>query len=193
MLNNNPFKLDGFLTYPVRLTIAPAPFAAAIYLTLSRIVVVYDENISDFKPRTYIITFIPFNVIALILQAAGGPMASTAEPGDQEATDLGVNVIIAGLAWQVVSLCIFQQWQRTSTSGALRSARYFRASLWVFGIATLLIVVRSVYRCAELREGFQGHLADDEASFMVLEATMIALAVFALTGFIMVLRGWGVE
>ncbi|KAL4974922.1 RTA1 like protein-domain-containing protein [Aspergillus desertorum] len=197
MLHDNPFKLDGFLMYLVSLTISPAFFTAAIYLTLSRIVVAYGEKISYFKPRTYTVTFITFDVIALILQAAGGAMASTAEPGDKEATDLGVNVMIAGLAWQVVSIGIFTAMgtyfylrvrKATSTDlnpdfAALRSSRFFKASLWGFGLATLVIFVRSVYRCAELREGFQGELANDEVTFMILEAAMIAIAVIALTVF----------
>ncbi|KAL4860723.1 RTA1 like protein-domain-containing protein [Aspergillus spectabilis] len=195
MLNNNPFKLDGFLMYLVSLTISPALFTAAIYLTLSRIVVAYGEKISYFKPRTYTVTFITFDIIALILQAAGGAMASTAEPRDKEATDLGVNVMITGLVWQVVSLGIFtiigiyfylRVRKAASTIfnpdlAALRSTRFFKASLWGFGIATLVIFVRSVYRCAELREGFDGELASDEVTFMILEAAMIAIAVIALT------------
>ncbi|KAL5041711.1 hypothetical protein BDW71DRAFT_162784 [Aspergillus fruticulosus] len=197
MLNKNPFKLDGFLMYLVSLTIAPAFFTAAIYLTLSRIVVTYGEKVSYFKPRTYTITFITFDIIALILQAAGGAMASTAEPGDKEATDMGVNVMIAGLAWQVVSLGIFSAMatyfhlrvrKATSTDlnpdfAGLRSSRYFKTALWGFGVATLLIFVRSVYRCAELREGFDGELANDQVTFMILEAAMIAIAVIALTAF----------
>ncbi|KAL4996711.1 RTA1 like protein-domain-containing protein [Aspergillus recurvatus] len=197
MLHNNPFKMDGFLMYLVSLTIAPAFFTAAIYLTLSRIVVAYGEKISYFKPRTYTITFITFDVIALILQAAGGAMASTAEQGDKEATDLGINVMIAGLAWQVVSLCIFTAMStyfylrvRKAASSdfnpdfaVLRSTRFFKASLWGLGVATLVIIVRSVYRCAELREGFDGELANDEVTFMILEAAMIAIAVIALTIF----------
>ncbi|KAL2819316.1 RTA1 like protein-domain-containing protein [Aspergillus cavernicola] len=197
MLNNNPFKLDGFLMYLVSLTISPAFFTAAVYLTLSRIVVAYGEKISYFKPRTYTITFITFDFIALILQAAGGAMASTAEPGDQAATDLGVNVMIAGVAWQVVSLGIFTVMatyfylrvrKAASTDfnpdfAVLRSTRYFKASLWGFGFATLAIFVRSVYRCAELSDGFDGALANDEVTFMILEAAMIASAVITLTVF----------
>ncbi|KAL4784865.1 RTA1 like protein-domain-containing protein [Aspergillus varians] len=197
MLHDNPFKLDGFLMYLVSLTIAPAFFTAAIYLTLSRIVVAYGEKISYFKPRTYTITFISFDLIALILQAAGGAMASTAEPGDKAATDLGVNVMIAGLACQVVSLGIFAALatyfylrvrKAASTDfnpdfAVLRSTRYFKASLWGLGVATLVIFVRSVYRCAELREGFDGELANDEVTFMILEPTMIAIAVIALVVF----------
>jgi hypothetical protein len=197
LLHSNPFKLDGFLMYLVSLTIAPAFFTAAIYLTLSRIVVAYGEKISYFKPRTYTITFITFDFIALILQAAGGAMASTAEPGDKAATNLGVNVMISGLAWQVVSLGIFtimatyfymRVYKATTTDFSpdfvtLRSQPFFKASLWGFGVATLVIIIRFVYRCLELREGFDGELANDEVTFMILEAAMIAIAVIALTVF----------
>ncbi|KAL4864556.1 hypothetical protein BDV12DRAFT_175976 [Aspergillus spectabilis] len=194
---DNPFNGDAFLQYLVALTIAPAFLTAAIYLTLSRIVVAYGEKISFFKPRTYTITFITFDFIALLLQAIGGAMASTADDGDQEATDLGINIMIAGLAWQVASLLIFvgmatHFFFRVRKAPAtdfnmdfenLRRSRYFKASLWGLGIATIVIIIRSVFRCAELSEGFDGHLANDEITFMILEATMIAISVICLCAF----------
>ncbi|KAL2813865.1 RTA1 like protein-domain-containing protein [Aspergillus granulosus] len=196
-LHDNPFNGDNFLVYLVCLTIAPAFLTAAIYLTLSRIVVAYGEKISYFKPRTYTITFITFDFIALLLQAIGGAIASTADDDDQEGTDLGINIMIAGLAWQVASLLIFTgmaahfAWRVRKAAGAdfnmnfetLRRGAYFKGSLWGLGIATLVIFVRSVFRCAELSEGFDGHLANDEVTFMILEATMIAISVVCLTVF----------
>ncbi|KAL2835572.1 RTA1 like protein-domain-containing protein [Aspergillus pseudoustus] len=186
MLNNNPFKLDRNLMYLVSLTIVPAFFTAAIYLTLSRVVVAYGEKISYFKPRTYTITFIKFDVIALILQAAGGAMASSAEPGDTAATDMGV----ASLSiFSAMAAYFYLRVRKTATTdlnpdfAGLRSLRYFQYSLWAFSFATLIIMVRSIFRCAELREGFKGHLANDEVVFMILEATMIGLAVIALSVF----------
>ena len=41
--------------------------------------------------------------------------------------------------------------------------------------------MRSVFRCAELREGFRGKLANQQVTFMVLEGGMIAIAVGLLT------------
>ncbi|KAL4914838.1 RTA1 like protein-domain-containing protein [Aspergillus aurantiobrunneus] len=194
-LHDDPFNGDAFLQYLVALTLAPAFFTAAIYLTLSRIVVAYGEKISYFKPRTYTITFITFDIIALVLQAVGGAIASIAD--DKSTTDLGINIMIAGLAWQVVSLFIFSgmagyfflrvrkapSTDFNSGFDHLRSTRFFRASLWSLVIATVVIIVRSVYRCAELSQGFDGHLANDEVTFMILEATMIAIAVICLTAF----------
>lgn len=45
----------------------------------------------------------------------------------------------------------------------------------------MLIYIRSVYRIVELQGGFSGKVANDQASFMVLEGPMIILAVLALT------------
>lgn len=196
-LHDNPFNGDAFLQYLVALTIAPAFLTAAIYLTLSRIVVAYGEKISYFKPRTYTITFITFDIIALVLQGLGGGIASSAPDDDQDMTDLGINIMIAGLAWQVVSLLIFTAMSSyfflrvrkapgshfNMKFDALRAKPYFKASLYALGLATLVIIVRSIFRCAELSEGFDGELANDEVTFMILEAAMIAIAVLCLTFF----------
>jgi hypothetical protein len=50
-------------------------------------------------------------------------------------------------------------------------------------LATVLIFVRCIYRVAELWDGFSGHLANDEATFMIFEGPMIILAVAAMTAF----------
>jgi hypothetical protein len=41
--------------------------------------------------------------------------------------------------------------------------------------------VRCLYRAAELWEGFDSHLANDEATFMIFEGPMIILAVLCMT------------
>tara|TARA_R110002060_G_scaffold33975_2_gene44828 strand:- start:11 stop:469 length:459 start_codon:yes stop_codon:yes gene_type:complete len=89
----------------VGLTIGPAFLSAAIYLCLGRIIVVYGQHISRLKPRSYTIIFMSCDLVSLILQSAGGAMASIADT--QEDTDMGVNVMIAGLIAQVVSLTVF--------------------------------------------------------------------------------------
>lgn len=48
-------------------------------------------------------------------------------------------------------------------------------------IACTTIFIRSAFRVAELREGFQSSIASNEVLFMVLEGAMICLACLALT------------
>jgi len=40
-------------------------------------------------------------------------------------------------------------------------------------IATITIFIRCVFRVAELRSGFNGHLFNDEVAFMVLEGYVV--------------------
>ena len=54
------------------LTIAPAFIAARLYLTLSRIVIIFGPKNSRVKPLSYPRLFIPRDVASLLLQAAGG-------------------------------------------------------------------------------------------------------------------------
>lgn len=78
---------------------------AAIYLCLSRIVVMYGEEASRIKPRTYTITFISCDFLSLVLQGAGGGITATAD--DHDTSQIGINIMIAGLATQVISLSVF--------------------------------------------------------------------------------------
>jgi hypothetical protein len=94
-----------YLRYLICLTIAPAFFTAAIYLCLGRIITVYGEEHSRLKPRTYTYLFVTCDLISLVLQAAGGAITSIAD--DQSTHDMGVNIMIAGLAFQVASLVVF--------------------------------------------------------------------------------------
>jgi len=57
------------------------------------------------QPRTILIIFILCDLTNLILQAAGGAISSTAL--EKSRIDIGIDVIIAGLTTQAVSLFIF--------------------------------------------------------------------------------------
>jgi hypothetical protein len=48
------------------------------------------------------------------------------------------------------------------------------------GVATLLIYIRSVYRVAELSEGFTGSIANQEIPYMFFEPVMISVACICL-------------
>lgn len=48
-------------------------------------------------------------------------------------------------------------------------------------VSTVLIFIRSIHRVVELQGGFSGKVANNQASFMILEGPMILIAVIALT------------
>lgn len=80
-------------------------FAAGIYLTLSRIIVHYGVRYSWLTPKRISITFMTSDIIALVLQAAGGVIADTANT--KKLSNIGTHILVAGLAFQVLSLLFF--------------------------------------------------------------------------------------
>ena len=181
--------------YLVCLTIGPAFLSAAVYLCLSRIVVVYSESVSRLRPATYTLVFIGFDFISLLLQAAGGGIAASANT--QNLDNVGKNIMVAGVSWQVLSLALFaalcidfalrvrraSQVEMNPAFASFRESRKFKAFLFGLAAATFTIFVRSVYRCAELSGGFHGKLANQEITFMILEGADICIAVICLTVF----------
>jgi len=89
---------DNLHSYLVPLTIAPAFLASALYLCLSRIIIVYGQQISRFSPRTYAITFMTSDFISLVLQGAGGGLAATADNHSESET--GRAIMVAGLCFK---------------------------------------------------------------------------------------------
>ena len=104
-LHQNIFDFNGFLLYLICLTIGPAFLSGSVYICLGRIVTINGVHLSRFSPKTYAITFIGCDILSLVLQAVGGALASEADT--QSALNTGVNIMIAGLAYQVFSLLLF--------------------------------------------------------------------------------------
>ncbi|KAI5205408.1 putative RTA1 domain protein [Aureobasidium subglaciale] len=193
LLHDNPFDFDQFVLYLVCLTIGPAFLTASIYLCLGRIVIVYGEGISRFSPKFYTLGFMMCDFLSLVLQAVGGALAATQD--DTNPDDTGVNIMIAGLAFQVVSLTVFvalsldfvfrARKARESDMNMeffnLRKRVMFRIFPYALALATITIYIRCVFRVAELQDGFSGELANDEGMFMGFEGPMIIVATMALT------------
>jgi hypothetical protein len=169
--------------------------SAAIYLCLARIVIVYGDHLSRLRPRTYTLVFCTCDIISLLLQAAGGGIAASTD--SVSLSNVGKNIMLAGLVFQVFSLILFTV---LSVDFALRvykgkgtwktqhldlvHSSLFKAFLVGLAIATVTILSRCVYRCVELSGGFHGTLfTSDEVVFMVMEGAMIIIACLCLTFF----------
>jgi hypothetical protein len=178
----------------IPLTIAPALLTACIYMCLGRVIVAIGSENSRLKPKMYTYIFVGCDVLSLVLQAIGGGMAATNSTGSQR----GVDIMIAGLISQVVTMTLFLAlWAdfvlRTRRARgsrmqpqmyeSLRAQKNFSLFQWSLFVATVLIFVRCIYRVAELWDGFGGKLANHEATFMIFEGPMIIIAVAALTVF----------
>ncbi|KAK3671138.1 phospholipid-translocating ATPase rsb1 [Recurvomyces mirabilis] len=194
MLHDNPFDSNGFLIYLICLTIAPVFISAAIYLCLTRTIVLYGQTNSRLAPRTIAIIFMASDFLSLVLQAAGGGIADTANT--HQAAQPGINTMIAGLVLQAVSLAAFlivvADFSLRCRRGVLdqnpakkhaRSRMLFKVFMASLLLATVVVLIRSIFRVAELWGGFNGALWNDETDFLVLDGTMLAIATICLTAF----------
>ncbi|MCJ1321115.1 hypothetical protein MMC15_006459 [Xylographa vitiligo] len=196
----NPFDQNGFLIQICCLTIAPAFMAAGLYLCLSRIVNTFGRENSRIAPLSYPRIFIPCDVASLLLQAIGGAMASIASH-QNKSPDNGDHIMVAGLAFQVFTLLVFmllcadfaiKTLRRMRTMGdqaldpthaKLRQSWSFKTFLVALALATVCIFIRSVYRVAELSEGWEGALIKNQNLFIGLEGVMVVVAVLSLNAF----------
>ncbi|KAF8459996.1 RTA1 like protein-domain-containing protein [Kalaharituber pfeilii] len=189
---------DPFLIQICCLTLAPAFLAAGIYLCLSRIVVVFGADISRIPPKGYTYIFVACDFISLILQGAGGGIASVAA-NNNESSQTGTNIMLAGLGFQVFTLTLFMGlcaeygWRvyQRAKSGAqldavhakLRASKRFRLFLVALSVSTICIFIRSIFRVVELAEGWDGALMANQTLFFILEGVMVAVSVLVLNVF----------
>ncbi|KAL8677732.1 MAG: hypothetical protein Q9186_005867 [Xanthomendoza sp. 1 TL-2023] len=157
-------------------------------------VIAFGPEHSRLVPKWYTWIFIGCDLFSLILQGVGGGIASSAE--SESASDAGSNIMLAGIVWQVITLIVFAalaadftlrvtraRSNLTLAASELLQSTKFR--LFGAGLVTayLTILIRCVYRIAELAGGWKNDIMRNEAEFIVLEGVVIVIAVFCLTAF----------
>ena len=104
--------------------------------------------------------------------------------------------MIAGLLLQAISLGAFVlffadfSWRchkgkvdMDSDKHHIRQSTFFKLFRVSLFLAAIFILIRSIFRVAELWGGFDGSLWNDETDFLVLDGAMMAAAVLCLTAF----------
>ncbi|KAI4170910.1 MAG: hypothetical protein LQ343_004674 [Gyalolechia ehrenbergii] len=194
LLNDNPWSGVGFNIQICCIIIAPAFFSAAIYLTLKHLALTLGSQYSLLQPKWYTWIFIGCDLLSLILQGAGGGTAASAS--SQSTQDVGSNLMITGIVWQVVTLLVFavlagdfflRLYRNRSnlTHSASEILRTTKFMLFLAGLtlAYLGIEIRCIYRIAELAGGWKNDIMQNETEFIVLEGVMIVIAALAVTAF----------
>ncbi|OWB73538.1 hypothetical protein B5S31_g3285 [[Candida] boidinii] len=197
-LSKNINSFNAYVMQLVCVTIAPCFLMAGIYFILAQVTVIIGLKYSLLKPMWYSNFFIFCDVTSIVIQAVGGAIAAV-DLGNFESTDTGAHIMVAGLAFQVFSMGLFQffwylflfkAYRDYKKNGSqnfppryalIRSEKLFIPFLVAVSLSVIFVFVRSIYRLIELAEGFSSILAVDEIYFMILEALMMCLAVLSLT------------
>lgn len=117
-------------------------------------------------------------MIATVTQVAGAALIGVRESNREDPTTAN-NILLGGLAYQVFSMGVFvilTGWFLFRARATIRTTRLSTFSA-VFGVATVLIYLRTCFRLAETAQGLNGKLQTNEEFFACLEFAPIALAV----------------
>ncbi|KAF2189662.1 RTA1-domain-containing protein [Zopfia rhizophila CBS 207.26] len=183
--SNDKLALSPYIMQTLLLLLAPALFAASIYMILGRIILLTDgERYSIIRQRWLTKIFVVGDVLSFLMQSAGGAIMSGAD-GDADKRKLGENVILGGLFVQifffgffVVVAFIFQIRGRPHLAHLSPSLPWAK-HIYVLYSTSTLILVRSVFRVVEYIQGNDGYLLRNEVFLYIFDAILM-LAVMVI-------------
>ena len=101
--HSNQNSIGIFILQTVLLLIAPALFAASIYMVLGRLMIFVDgAHLSLIRPSRLTKIFVIGDVLSFLIQSGGGSMMSNAAH-----VKLGQHVILFGLVFQILFFGLF--------------------------------------------------------------------------------------
>lgn len=164
------------------LLLAPILFAASLYMTLGRVIRAVDgERYSIIRSKWITAIFVTGDVVSFMIQGGGAGMLVKADSASSH--NLGQNIIIAGLIFQILIFGIFCA---TSLSFHLRFSKVgavdcysgipWRSVINMLYVASALITVRNVFRVVEYATGQKGYLLTNEWCVYVFDGALMFLA-----------------
>lgn len=161
------------------LLIAPALFAASIYIVLGRIILLVNgEQYSLIRQKWLTKIFVTGDVISFLVQAGGGGIQSA---GSLELLHAGEKVIVVGLFLQLAFFGFFilvaglfhYRFMRSNAQPAGAHQLPWRRHMHVLYIASGLIMIRSIFRVVEYLQGNNGYLLRHEYFLYIFDAVLM--------------------
>ncbi|GJE86149.1 RTA1 domain-containing protein [Phanerochaete sordida] len=199
VMEHTPFTMQIVCTI-----LAPTPLLAAIFIIFTRMTQILGVRYSRLTPRWYTAVFLTCDIVALVIQGLGGGIAADAKT--ISTTNLGANVMLAGIVFQLVAMLAFSTLaaeyfyrfakdrpirgkdtstaNRDSVATAVNAPRPWdkRHKLMALGltISTTFLIIRGIYRTIELGDGWNGKVLRTEVYFTVFDAAMVAVSTYSL-------------
>ncbi|KAH7386601.1 putative RTM1-like protein [Cadophora sp. MPI-SDFR-AT-0126] len=176
------FTIGPFIIQHLVLLVAPALFAASIYMELGRIIIlVHGEKKSIISQRWLTKIFVGGDVLTFLMQVVGaGNMAGHSA----EAINRGQTIILIGLVAQIVIFAFFVltastfhlRLRRAPTQKLLTDSIPWEKHMWALYGCSMLILIRCVFRLIEYAQGRTGFFMSKEV-FMYLFDSVLMLGV----------------
>ncbi|KAJ5109711.1 RTA-like protein [Penicillium argentinense] len=173
------------------LLIAPALFAASIYMELGRIILLVKGQSFSLVPIKWTTSiFVGGDVLSFLMQASGAGLMVSGSSGDGSSAKTGQNVIIGGLFVQIIffgffliSALVFQRRLVSNPSALLAAdALPWRKHMFALHTSSVLILIRSVVRVVEYVQGTGGFLMKNEVFIYVFDGLLmwVMMVIFAV-------------
>ncbi|KAL0933304.1 Protein RTA1-like protein 2 [Colletotrichum truncatum] len=181
------FNKENVLPFAMQnayILLAPALYAASIYMILGRLIrTCHAEHLSLIRVEWVTRIFVGGDIAAFSIQASGGSMAMSSF----KLFKIGEKVVIAGLFVQVLIFGFFvcttvlfhRRILSTPTEITLQGALPWQRHLYVLYSTSGIILVRSIFRIVEYMEGNGGFLVSHEV-FLYIFDTLLMIAVMGI-------------
>jgi len=178
------YTLGPYIIQSLLLLVAPALFAASIYMELARIVLLVEGDHALFIRRRWLTRiFVTGDVLSFLVQASGGGLLSVG--GDS--VKLGEDLIMVGLALQtiffglfVIAGALFHFRIRKSPTPKSKSLPYQKHMFSLYFVS-ILIFVRSIVRLVEYGQGWQGYILSNEWFLYIFDAVPMFVAMLTMS------------
>jgi hypothetical protein len=137
----------------------------------------------------YLWIFCTCDLISLIVQAAGGALASAALSESGGDPKSGTDIMVGGVVFQMAAITVFA----VCAADFLRRVVHHKllclmtsdvkSLLTATAVSVAFIYIRSIYRTVELLQGWTGYLITHERYFIALDGAMMLAAVNVLNVF----------
>ncbi|KAL5342027.1 RTA1 like protein-domain-containing protein [Aspergillus crustosus] len=193
--HNNTDSIPLYALQTVLILLAPALYAASIYMVLGRLIVYLDaQEHSLVRVKWMTKIFVSGDVVSFLMQCGGGGLMSGDNPDSRK---VGETITIIGLVVQVVFfgfflvtalICHFRI-NKSPTTRSLAETQHWRGSfmtrnwvtlLYALYVVSLLILVRSVFRLVEFIDGYGGFLMAHEVFLYVFDAVLMVIVMGVL-------------
>ncbi|KAJ3156635.1 hypothetical protein HDU86_003859 [Geranomyces michiganensis] len=158
----------------VLIIVAPVFVAAACYVILGRTIRNVGAEYSFIPPRWLSGIFVTADCFSFLVQSSASGMLVSAK--DHEKAQMANRLLIGGLWIQVVSFTAFIILALAFHYRARAETGSWKTLMYALYMASVLILIRSVFRVIEFSDGFDGPIATNEALMYVFDFTLMLLA-----------------
>ncbi|KAI1017888.1 hypothetical protein LB504_003791 [Fusarium proliferatum] len=177
------YTFGPYVMQSLLLLLGPTCYAASIYMILGRLIQLLNrQKYSLIRPNWLTKIFLLGDAMSIALQGIGGGKLVNADTENERTT--GQNIIIAGLTVQILFFGLFIivtglfhfRYLKDFSAQTSGFGTDWQKSLVMIYVASILILIRSLFRMIEYIEGHDGELQSKEVYVLVLDGFPMAVA-----------------